>query len=110
MSVQSEHRPNEILLETRGYIDNCSRWGRITILTQLSEYPTSDIKEMEHICERVVPQFQHVNPSVVIAAIKVVFAHMKYLNQELVRTYLRKMAPPLGMKHLYMKVELGGIC
>ena len=74
----------------------CSRWGRITILTTLSEYQTSDVKEAEHICERVVPQFQHVNPSVVLAAVKVVFLHMRTISAELARQYLRKMAPPLG--------------
>ncbi|KAF3085753.1 beta-adaptin [Orbilia oligospora] len=76
-------------------LNECTEWGRITILTQLAEYKTTDLKEMEHICERVVPQFQHVNPSVVISAIKVVFAHMKGLNYEVVKTYMRKMAPPL---------------
>ncbi len=30
-----------------------------------------DEKESEHICERVVPQFQHVNGAVVLAAVKV---------------------------------------
>jgi len=73
-----------------------NRWGRITILTTLAEYKASDVKEAEHICERVVPQFQHVNPSVVLAAVKVVFLHMKVISAELCRQYLRKMAPPLG--------------
>jgi len=36
-----------------------------------------------------------VNPSVVLAAVKVVFLHMKNLNPELVNQYLKKMAPPL---------------
>ena len=71
------------------------RWGRVTILTTLADYKTNDLKESEHICERVVPQFQHVNPSVVIAAVKVVFMHMKHIGPELSRQYLRKMAPPL---------------
>lgn len=78
-------------------LNECTEWGRVTILTTLAEYHAEDVKEAEHICERVVPQFQHVNPSVVLAAVKVVFLHMKHLNQELTRTYLRKMAPPLGM-------------
>jgi AP-1 complex subunit beta-1 len=77
-------------------LNECTEWGRVTILTTLADYPTSDVKEAEHICERVSPQFQHVNPSVVLAAVKVVFIHMKLVNQELVRQYLKKMAPPLG--------------
>lgn len=77
-------------------MNECTEWGRITILTVLADYVALDVKESEHICERVIPQFQHVNPSVVLAAVKVVFIHMKSINPELVRSYLKKMAPPLG--------------
>lgn len=77
-------------------LNECTEWGRVTILTTLAAYKAEDIKEEEHICERVVPQFQHVNPSVVLAAVKAVFLHMKNLSPELSRQYMRKMAPPLG--------------
>ncbi|RYP75308.1 hypothetical protein DL770_007431 [Monosporascus sp. CRB-9-2] len=76
-------------------LNECTEWGRVTILSTLADYPPRDVKESEHICERVAPQFQHVNPSVVLAAVKVVFIHMKLVNAELVRQYLKKMAPPL---------------
>ncbi|PKS07177.1 hypothetical protein jhhlp_005777 [Lomentospora prolificans] len=77
-------------------LNECTEWGRVTILTTLASYPASDVKESEHICERVAPQFQHVNPSVVLAAVKVVFMHMRVVNADLVRQYLKKMAPPLA--------------
>ena len=77
-------------------LNECTEWGRVTILTTLASYPPTDVKESEHICERVAPQFQHVNPSVVLAAVKVVFIHMKTVNPDSVRAYLKKMAPPLG--------------
>ncbi|KAL9636354.1 MAG: hypothetical protein Q9204_002296 [Flavoplaca sp. TL-2023a] len=76
-------------------LNECTEWGRVTILTTLADRKAADVKEAEHICERVSPQFQHVNPSVVLAAVKVVFLHMKYINQEAGRSYLKKMAPPL---------------
>ncbi|KAF2753736.1 Adaptor protein complex beta subunit [Pseudovirgaria hyperparasitica] len=76
-------------------LNECTEWGRVTILTTLADYHAADVKESEHICERVSPQFQHVNPSVVLAAIKVVFLHMRYVGQELAQSYLKKMAPPL---------------
>ncbi|KAK3377196.1 adaptin N terminal region-domain-containing protein [Lasiosphaeria ovina] len=76
-------------------LNECTEWGRVTILSTLADYLSGDVKESEHICERVAPQFQHVNPSVVLAAVKVVFIHMKFLSPELVRQYLKKMAPPL---------------
>lgn len=76
-------------------LNECTEWGRVTILSTLAAYVPTDVKEAEHICERVTPQFQHVNPSVVLAAIKVVFTHMRSINPELVGSYLKKMAPPL---------------
>ncbi|KAI9787615.1 MAG: beta-adaptin [Geoglossum umbratile] len=76
-------------------LNECTEWGRVTILSTLADYHAADIKEAEHICERVSPQFQHVNPSVVLAAVKVVFLHMKNINPDLGKQYLRKMAPPL---------------
>ncbi|KAF1356638.1 adaptin N terminal region-domain-containing protein [Delphinella strobiligena] len=76
-------------------LNECTEWGRITILSTLADYKAQDQKESEHICERVVPQFQHANPSVVLAAVKAVFLHMQHINPELMRTYLKKMAPPL---------------
>ncbi|KAJ9621664.1 beta-adaptin [Taxawa tesnikishii (nom. ined.)] len=76
-------------------LNECTEWGRITILTTLADYKAADQKEAEHVCERVSPQFQHVNPSVVLAAVKVVFLHMQYVGPELARSYLKKMAPPL---------------
>lgn len=77
-------------------LNECTEWGRVTILTTLAEYRTNEVTESEHICERVSPQFQHANPSVVLAAVKVVFLHMRNVNYELAKTYLKKMAPPLG--------------
>ena len=77
-------------------LNECTEWGRITILSCLADYQAHDIKEAEHICERTSPQFQHVNPSVVLAAVKTVFLHMRSLGPETTRSYLKKMAPPLG--------------
>ncbi|KAL2410624.1 AP-2 complex subunit beta [Exophiala dermatitidis] len=76
-------------------LNECTEWGRVTILSTLAEYKAQDVKEAEHICERVAPQFQHVNSSVVLSAVKAVFLHMKYLPAETQKSYLKKMAPPL---------------
>jgi vesicle coat complex subunit len=107
-SVQALSEIHETAPETRALVvssatlkkllmalNECTEWGRITILTVLADYPPSDVHESEHICERVAPQFQHVNPAVVLAAVKVVFMHIKVINPDLVRQYLKKMAPPL---------------
>ena len=76
-------------------LNECTEWGRVKILTTLADYRAVDVKEAEHVCERVSPQFQHVNPSVVLAAVKVVFLHMRHIGPDAARAYLKKMAPPL---------------
>lgn len=78
-------------------LSECTEWGRVTILTTLADYKASDVKEAEHICERVSPQFQHVNASVVLAAVKCVFLHMRYIKPEESKKYAKKMSPPLGV-------------
>lgn len=83
-------------------LNECTEWGRVTILTTLAEYQAQDVKESEHICERVAPQFQHVNASVVLAAVKVVFLHMKNISSDLKNQYTKKMAPPLGEPELQL--------
>ncbi|TFK47116.1 Adaptor protein complex beta subunit [Heliocybe sulcata] len=77
-------------------LNECSEWGRVGILGALARYKTDDEKEREHICERVIPQFQHVNGAVVLAAVKVIMIHMRGIRREdLLKQFIRKMAPPL---------------
>ncbi|KAK0236731.1 adaptin N terminal region-domain-containing protein [Armillaria nabsnona] len=77
-------------------LNECSEWGRVAILNALARYEAQDEKESEHICERVVPQFQHVNGAVVLAAVKVIMIHMRGVRREdLIKQLVRKMAPPL---------------
>lgn len=52
-------------------LNECSEWGRIALLNALARYKAQDDKESEHICERVMPQFQHANGAVVLSAVKV---------------------------------------
>ncbi|CAG8531680.1 9179_t:CDS:10 [Paraglomus occultum] len=77
-------------------LNECTEWGRIAILEALAEYKPIDSKEAEHIIERVSPQFQHANGSVVLAAIKVVVILMRHIrNEELEKSLVKRMAPPL---------------
>jgi AP-1 complex subunit beta-1 len=52
-------------------LNECSEWGRVAILNCLARYKAQDDRESEHICERVMPQFQHANGSVVLTAVRV---------------------------------------
>jgi vesicle coat complex subunit len=82
-------------------LNECSEWGRIAILTTLARYHTTDVDESEHICERVMPQFQHVNAAVVLAAVKVIMIHIKNVQREdLLKSLSRKLAPPLGKQEV----------
>lgn len=97
-------------------LGECTEWGRVALLNSVAEYRPADEKEAEHICERVIPQFQHANGSVVLAAVKVCAAlhspRKRLLTSqcpqqvimiqiaavsraEFVKNILRKMAPPL---------------
>lgn len=76
-------------------LNECTEWGRIAILTALSQYKAANQKEAINIVDRVVPQFQHVNPSVVLAAIKTVIAHLSLQTPDFRETLLAKMGPPL---------------
>lgn len=77
-------------------LGECTEWGRIALLGAIAKYRASDAKDAEQICERVVPQFQHANASVVLAAIKVIMIHVREVRRdEFVKQIMRKMAPPL---------------
>jgi AP-1 complex subunit beta-1 len=75
------HVTSSILNKLLIALNECSEWGRVAVLNVLARYEAQDEKESEHICERVVPQFQHVNGSVVLAAVKVSFSSVSaYLD------------------------------
>ena len=88
-------------------LNECTEWGRISILSALCRYTPTEEKETEYICERVLPQFQHANGSVVLSAIKVVMINLQRLQREdFIRQLVRKMAPPLGE---YIAILLGNL-
>ena len=72
----------------------------MTLLEALAKYRTTDQKDAEHICERVVPQFQHQNASVVMAAVKVIMLNLNSVGAEMQKSLIKKMGPPLGIPSL----------
>ncbi|KAL1657478.1 AP-1 complex subunit beta-1, partial [Schizophyllum commune] len=74
-----------ILHKMLNALNECSEWGRITILNALLHYVAQDDKESKHICEHVV-----------LAAVKVIMIHMHNVRrEELLKQLVRKMPPPL---------------
>ncbi|ORX55072.1 Adaptor protein complex beta subunit [Hesseltinella vesiculosa] len=78
-------------------LNECTEWGQVVILTALTDYRPLGDKEAEGIIERVMPRLQHANGAVVLAAVKVILALLRYENETDFRNnILRKMAPPLA--------------
>ncbi|EEB09363.1 AP-1 adaptor complex subunit beta subunit Apl2 [Schizosaccharomyces japonicus yFS275] len=76
-------------------LNECTEWGRISILNALSRFETDNIKTLEHICERVIPQLQHANSAVVLASVKVIMPHIDRFEKSFNEMLYKKMAPPL---------------
>ena len=87
---------SDMLMKLLVALNECTEWGRIAVLNTLASYRSADSRESEHICERVMPQFQHANGAVVLAAVKTVLVHMDAIGKpEFTQQLVRKMAPPL---------------
>lgn len=77
-------------------LNECTEWGRITILTTLNDYDTASTDEANHIIDRVIPQLQHANPSVVLSAIKVLIRNIDLLKVSAQRNaILKKLSAPM---------------
>ncbi|OBA23516.1 Adaptor protein complex beta subunit [Metschnikowia bicuspidata var. bicuspidata NRRL YB-4993] len=76
-------------------LNECTEWGRISILGCLADYRAQDAGEALHIVERAVPQLQHANAAVVLAAIKVIVHQLDALDAAQRPAFLRKLAAPM---------------
>lgn len=83
----------EIIKNLLMCLNECTEWGRITVLTTLNEYEAPTPAEAGHIIERVIPQLQHVNPSVVLTSIKTILRHVDKVP--LKPAILKKLSAPL---------------
>jgi AP-1 complex subunit beta-1 len=52
-------------------LNECTEWGQIFILDNLSSYNPTDDRPAQSICERITPRLSHVNAAVVLSAVKV---------------------------------------
>mmetsp|Transcript_77127 Transcript_77127/g.178903 ORF Transcript_77127/g.178903 Transcript_77127/m.178903 type:complete len:911 (+) Transcript_77127:109-2841(+) len=77
-------------------LNECNEWGQVFILDALSTYVPASSGDAESITERVTARLSHVNPAVVLAAIKVILKSMEYVgNTEVLRMLAKKLNPPL---------------
>jgi vesicle coat complex subunit len=89
---------NSVLLtKLLAALNDCTEWGQVFILTSIATYRPKTASEGADIIERVTPRLQHINASVVLAAVKVLMIFLDYnLSPELNATIIRKLSPPLG--------------
>lgn len=76
-------------------LNECTEWGRITILKCLNDFDCDTADQVNHIIERVIPQLQHINPAIVLSSIKVILKHMKILQPASQQAMLKKLSSPL---------------
>ncbi|KAI8619017.1 adaptin N terminal region-domain-containing protein [Chytriomyces sp. MP71] len=87
-----------ILTKLLAALNECTEWGQICILESLSSYKPQGgnaSREAPEIVERVVARLQHANPSVVLSAVKVLMIYLAYIDADLTKQVIKKMAPPL---------------
>ncbi|EMR08424.1 hypothetical protein PNEG_03260 [Pneumocystis murina B123] len=76
-------------------LNESSEWERVVLLGILANYTAENMKEAESICEHVIPQFQHANVSVVMAAIRVVMRNFPIISKDMAKQIMRKLSPSL---------------
>merc|ERR1719320_1257280 len=76
-------------------LNECTEWGQIFILDNLSSYNPKDDREAQSICERITPRLA--NAAVVLSAVKVLMKYMEMMGQDtdFVTNISKKLSPPL---------------
>lgn len=84
------------LLKLLAALNECTEWGQTCILSTLADYKPATIQEASDIVERVIPRLQHINASVVLAAVKLLMVYLNLdLNEEITSIIVKKLTPPL---------------
>ena len=74
-------------------LNDANEWGQIYILDSLMNYKKTKAQKSEMIIEAVVPLFNHINPAVIMSAIKVVLKFLDYIEDEKkVQNYSKKLS------------------
>lgn len=77
-------------------LNECTEWGQVFILDALAMYKPVDSHDANSIVERITARLSHANPSVVLAAIKVVLKYIDFIDSaEKQREFAKKLSAPL---------------
>ena len=84
---------SKILKKMLMALNDANEWGQIYILDSLMTYKKTRAHKSEMIIEAVVPLFNHINPAVIMSAIKVVLKFLDYIEDEKkVQNYSKKLS------------------
>lgn len=86
---------SKILSKLLSTLNECSEWGRVSILSALVEYDAQQISEVHEIIEKISPQLQHENPAVVLTSIKVLIKQLDKLPNDETANVLSRLSSPL---------------
>jgi len=77
-------------------LNECTEWGQVYILDGIAKYRPVDSSDAETIIEQVIPRLSHVNPAVVLAAVKVILRLLDSVSSaESARKTTKRLAAPL---------------
>merc|ERR1719493_282394 len=77
-------------------INECSEWGRVFLLDMLAKHDPDSESTAIDVCERVTPQLNHANPSVVMSAVKLIIKYLEFISTSSAKKKMcKKLAPPL---------------
>ena len=84
---------SKILKKILTALNDANEWGQIYILDALMNYKKTKASKSEMIIEAVVPLFNHINPAVIMSAIKVVLKFLDFIEDEKkVQNYSKKLS------------------
>ena len=74
-------------------LNEANEWGQVYILDCLVNYKKKKTKYAEMIIEATVPLFSHLNPAVIMSAVKVVLKYLDHIEDEQkVQNYSKKIS------------------
>ena len=74
-------------------LNDANEWGQIYILDALINYKKTKPQKSEMIIEAVLPLFNHINPAVIMSAIKIVLKFLDFIEDEKkVQNYSKKLS------------------
>ncbi|TID18613.1 hypothetical protein CANINC_003863 [Pichia inconspicua] len=86
---------SKVLSKLLSILNECSEWGRISILSSLVSYDATSLSEVHEILEKISPQLQHENPAVVLTTIKVLIKQLGKLPENERENALTRLSSPL---------------